>query len=94
MPASPSSLSLRKGGSLYQAKSDRPVMVPLPKIVLDYLAISVDDDAHYFWAGIGKIKTAITEWQEHLKKVVEIAGVVNGRAVAHKLRDTFLVNLL
>jgi integrase/recombinase XerD len=79
---------------LYQAKSDKPVMIPLPKVALDLLTICEDENEYYFWSGVGKVKTAITEWQERLKKVVEIAGVVNGRGVAHKLRDTFSVSLL
>jgi integrase len=47
----------------------------------------------YFWSGIGKLKTALTDWPERLQKVAKIAGI-EGRGVAHRLRDTFSVSLL
>ncbi len=78
---------------LYAAKTGKPVYVPLPKNVLDILKAADDGNSHLFWSGIGKLKSALTEWQDRLKKVGNIAGVT-GRGFAHRLRDTFSVSLL
>lgn len=77
---------------LYQAKTSQPVLIPLPKIVLDALKDCDEGDPHYFWNGRSALKTALTEWQERLKKVFVIAGVSDGHS--HRLRDTFAVDLL
>ncbi len=79
---------------LYSAKTGKPVHLPLPPDVLKALKECGSGDSRYFWSGVGKVKTALTEWQDRLKKVGEIAGVMNGRGFAHRLRDTFSVNLL
>lgn len=78
---------------LYTQKTGKPVYVPLPKTVLNALKACDEGDGLYFWAGVGKLKTALTEWQERLQKVAKIAGI-EGRGVAHRLRDTFSVSLL
>jgi integrase/recombinase XerD len=77
---------------LYQAKTNQPVSLPVPRIVLDSLAICDEGGRYYFWSGAGKLKTALTDWQERLKKVFTIAGIENGHG--HRLRDTFAVSLL
>jgi integrase/recombinase XerD len=78
---------------LYMAKTGMPVKIPLPPIVLEALQeIYVADDFSFFWSGNGKLKTALTEWQERLKKVFRIAGIPSGHG--HRLRDTFAVELL
>ena len=77
---------------LYQAKTGEPVWIPLPKLVLEALTICDDGNTHYFWSGLGKLKTALTDWQERLKKVFVIAGIEDGHG--HRLRDTFAVELL
>ena len=78
---------------LYQAKTGQPVALPLPEAVLSLLA-SIEEIGQplYFWSGTGKLKTAITEWQERLKKLFRLAGVRDGHS--HRLRDTFSVDLL
>ncbi len=60
---------------LYQAKTGHPVWIPLPADVLTALKSCEDGDSYYFWSGVGKLKTALTEWQERLKKVFVIAGI-------------------
>lgn len=85
-----------KNGKLFlrQAKTKHPVWVPLPKTVLSALLDCDEGNSHYFYNGIGKPKTAITEWQARLKNVYTIAGIVEEGYKSHRLRDTFAVNLL
>ena len=77
---------------LYQAKTGHPVWIPLPGVVLKALDCCDEGDPYYFWSGGGKLKTALTEWQERLKKVFVIAGIPEGHG--HRLRDSFAVSLL
>jgi integrase/recombinase XerD len=83
-----------KNGKLFlrQAKTKHMVWVPLPKKVIKALKDCDPGGDHFFYNGIGKIKTCITEWQERLKKVYVKAGLEDGHS--HRLRDTFAVNLL
>jgi integrase len=79
-----------------QEKTGHPVMVPLPKLVLNALKACDEGNPCYFWPGIGKLKTAITEWQDRVKKMLTIAGVPDGgiRGKSHRFRDSFAVDLL
>jgi integrase len=77
---------------LYQAKTGAPVQLPLPALVIQTLQQAEEGNLYYFWSGIGKLKTALTEWQERLKKMFVIAGIPDGHG--HRLRDTFSVDLL
>lgn len=80
---------------LYQAKTAQPVQIPLPKIVLNAMK-NCDGQPFYFWSGVSRVKTAITEWQERIKQMFAIAGVgtPGARFQSHRLRDTFSVDLL
>jgi len=77
---------------LYAQKTNVPVWVPLPKIVLDALEACDEGDEYYFWTPGTKVKTWTTEWEERLKKVFVIAGIPTGHS--HQFRDTFSVSLL
>jgi len=77
---------------LKQEKTKHPVWVPLPKAVVDAIAECDEGNEYFFYRNIGKPKSAITEWQQRLKLVYEMAGVEDGHS--HRLRDTFSVDLL
>ena len=77
---------------LRQEKTKHPVWVPLPKNVVLALEECDEGDEYFFFRQIGKPKSAITEWQQRLKLVYNMAGVADGHS--HRLRDTFSVDLL
>jgi integrase/recombinase XerD len=76
----------------FLAKTGQPVAFPLSKVVIDALREADEGNPYYFWSGIRKLKTPLTEWQERLKKVFVIAGILDGHG--HRLRDMFAVSLL
>jgi len=77
---------------LRQAKSEKPVWLPLPKNVVKALAACDLGDGRFFWDEGGKIKTTITEWQVRLKKMFTIAGIADGHG--HRFRHTLAKDLL
>jgi integrase/recombinase XerD len=84
-----------KDGKLFvwTAKAGTPVYCPLPQFVQTALeAIHEPGTKHYFWSGRGKLKTAITDWQEKLQDLFALAKIENGHA--HRFRDTFACELL
>lgn len=76
---------------LYTQKTGKPVNLKLPPFVIR--AIDAADDGELFWNFRGTLKSRLTEWQERLKKIANIAGI-EGRGFAHRLRDSFSVDLL
>lgn len=77
---------------LYTAKTGVPVRLPLPSFVIEALEAASAGERLYFWTGQSKPKTAISHWQDLLKRVFEKAKVEGGHA--HRCRDTFAVELL
>lgn len=76
---------------LYTSKAGTPVYCPLPPFVIAALD-ALGDGRFYFWTGQGKPKSAISDWQEKLKALFNLARVANGHA--HRFRDTFATELL
>ena len=83
-----------QGGKVFlrQAKSGKPVWLPLPKKVLKALAACDAGDGRFFWDERGKIRTTITEWQVRLKKLFTVAGISDGHG--HRFRHTLAKDLL
>jgi integrase/recombinase XerD len=78
---------------LYTAKTGTPVWVPLPPETVMALEAALEPGSrYYFWTGNGKPKSVVTDWQEKLKHLFQLAQVGNGHA--HRFRDTFAVQLL
>jgi integrase len=51
----------------------------------------VANSDRFFWSGLGKLKSAVADWQRSLAKLFKLAGV---KGHAHQFRDTFSVGLL
>jgi site-specific recombinase XerD len=78
---------------LYTAKTGTPVYDVLPEFVIRALEAAPQTNPHYFfWSGDSKPKSAVGDWQRSLAKLFKLAEVPHGHA--HRLRDTFAVELL
>ena len=77
---------------LYTAKTGTAVYCPLPPSVTTALEAIPKIGNYFFWTGVSKPKSAVGNWQRSLKRLFELAGVPT--AHAHRLRDTFSVELL
>lgn len=77
---------------LRTTKTGEAVYVPVPAIVIEALAEIETDNQHYFWSGVGNVKSVIETWRRRMLKIAKIANV-NG-AEFHRFRDTFSVGLL
>lgn len=78
---------------LYSAKTKVPVYIPLPDFVVKELdkAGKLVSGEYFFWSGHGEIKSCVNDWQRTLARLSDIAGV---KFHAHRLRDSFAVDLL
>jgi integrase/recombinase XerD len=78
---------------LYPQKTGVPVSIVVPEIVIRAVTLTPRKTANFFfWSGIGNLESAVRSWQMRLRKLFRIAGLANGHA--HRLRDTFAVQLL
>jgi integrase/recombinase XerD len=77
----------------YMAKTGTSVYTVLPDFVVRALeATAKMTERYYFWAGTGKLCTAVRMWDMRLKRIFDGAGIVKG--YAHRFRDAFAVALL
>jgi integrase/recombinase XerD len=93
---------LKRDGAdgLYRIETSRQktgthVSVPIQPEVADELLSVMDlnpNPKYAFWSGNGKIKTALSNWGNELRRLFRAAGFADGHP--HQLRDTFAVSLL
>jgi integrase/recombinase XerD len=76
---------------LYTQKTGQPVWLPLPGKLAHERDEFNPGKKYFFWSGEGLEKSTVTDCQRSLAKVFKIAGI---KGHAHRLRDTFSVNLL
>ena len=77
---------------LYTAKTGTAVYCPLPPFVLTALDAIPSTNNYFFWTGASKPKSTVGNWQRALRRLFVLAEVPTGHA--HRLRDTFAVELL
>ena len=77
---------------LYTAKTGTPVYCPLPPFLLTALEAIPSANQYFFWTGASKPKSTVGNWQRALKRLFALAKVPTGHA--HRLRDTFAIELL
>jgi integrase/recombinase XerD len=78
---------------LYTQKTGTHVHCPLPDFVVKELdSVPMMSTKFWFWTGNGKLQTAVADWQGRLSDVFADAKIKNGHA--HRMRDTFAVELL
>ena len=78
---------------LHTEKTGVPVYCVLPAMVIKALDAAPHSSARYFfWTGKSTVRSAKGKWQRRLQRLFKLAKVPNGHA--HRLRDTFAVELL
>ena len=79
--------------SLRRAKTGELVCVAVPEPMLAALSrIARPRSPYYFWTGRSKPQSVTGYWRKRLKKIADLAGVDGFHP--HRLRDTFVVELL
>lgn len=75
--------------------TDVSVVIP-PDVVEELLAIPNDNPNYFFWSGRGSPKSICGNWGKRFILPVFTAANIerNGHMLAHRLRDTFAVELL
>jgi integrase/recombinase XerD len=78
---------------LHTEKTGVPVYCVLPEMVVKALAAAPHSSTRYFfWTGKSTVRSAKGKWQRRLQRLFGLAKVPTGHA--HRLRDTFAVELL
>jgi len=78
---------------LHTQKTGVPVYCVLPDVVVAALdAAPRSSERYFFWTGASTVHSAKGKWQRRLQRLFEFAKVPTGHA--HRLRDTFAVELL
>jgi site-specific recombinase XerD len=78
---------------LYTAKTGTHVYVKLhPDAVAALESIPKMSEERWFWSGNGKLRTAVTKWQDRLRHLFRDAGIADGHP--HRFRHTFATDAL
>src|SRR5258708_33105173 len=78
---------------LHTQKTGVPVYCVLPDVVVEALdAAPRSSERYFFWTGASTVHSAKGKWQRRLQRLFGFAKVPTGHA--HRLRDTFAVELL
>ena len=78
---------------LHTENTGVPVYCVLPEMVVKALNAAPHSSTRYFfWTGKSTVRSAKGKWQRRLQRLFELAKVPTGHA--HRLRDTFAVELL
>ena len=79
---------------LRRTKSGELVIVPLPELVIESLAVIGNDNGsnYYFWSGTTLPVSVAKYWRSRLHRISRQAGIEDFRP--HRLRDTFAVEML
>ena len=78
---------------LHTEKTGVAVYCVLPDMVVKALdAAPHSSGGYFFWTGKSTVRSAKGKWQRRLQRLFELAKVRTGHA--HRLRDTFAVELL
>lgn len=78
---------------LHTEKTGVPVYCVLPEMVVKALNAAPHSSAKYFfWTGKSTVRSAKGKWQRRLQRLFALAKLPTGHA--HRLRDTFAVELL
>lgn len=78
---------------LYTQKTGVPVHMKIPGFVVQALeAAPRASDRYFFWTGHSELSNATSVWQQSLRTLGKLAGVIDCHA--HRFRDTFAVELL
>ena len=78
---------------LHTEKTGVPVYCVLPEMVVKAMDSAPHSSPRYFfWTGKSTVRSAKGKWQRRLQRLFELAKVPTGHA--HRLRDTFAVELL
>ena len=77
-------------------KTGTHVSVPIPSAVAkELLSVLNGNPKYFFWTGNGEERTAVSHFQDDLRRLFRAAGIQSGGyMVSHRLRDTFAVDLL
>jgi integrase/recombinase XerD len=89
---------------VYQKKTGDDVFCPIPPHVAELLNTipasqkGNTNETYFFWTGIGKEKTIVSNWERSFKKLFTLANLQEDgqakRCYPHMLRDTFAVEAL
>jgi integrase/recombinase XerD len=78
-----------------QQKTGQFVYIPIPEaIAKELLEVLNGNQKYFFWSGNGQPRTITQDYGRYIRPIFKAAGLDDGQMKAHRLRDTFAVDLL